>query len=362
MIRPDTNNAYRLAAFLIIAVITVYIMVVAQSILLPLAWALLISLLILPIVQWLEEKNVARPVAIILVLIVVTSVFGFIFYLLSIQVVGILNDVPALTRKLNQWVGNMQQYAENNWGISHEMFSRQIATSISDMIGAFLVEIRNSISTVFQAITLITVIPLYIYFMLYYRDLFYDGFLRIVKNYQKQATSLVSKVNNIVQRYLFGMLIVTIIIGVLFYIDLITLGIDYAFFFATLLAVFNLIPYVGVIVSSLVVILYSLVITNSLFYPLALLISLWFIQFLENNFITPFVVGTRVKVNPMAALIAIFAGSSVWGISGMVLFLPLVGVIKTVFDEIEALRPFGMMLGTKSDEDEKAEKKVENNS
>jgi len=182
--------------------------------------------------------------------------------------------------------------------------------------------------------------------MLYYRDLFYDGFIRIVKNYEQRAAILVKKINGMIQRYLSGMLLVTVIIGVLFYLDLLLLNIKYAFFFAVLLAVFNLIPYIGVIVSSLVVILYSLVTSSSLFYPLALLVSLWFIQFLENNFITPFIVGSRVKVNPLAALIAIFAGSSIWGISGMVLFLPLVGVLKTIFEEIEPLRPYGIMLGS----------------
>lgn len=345
MNRTEYTHITRFATVLLAAILIIYAMVMAQSILLPLAWALLISLLILPLVEWLEHK-MARPLAIIFVLILVTGVLGFIFYLLSAQIVGVLGEVPKITEKLDQWIADSQQYAEIQWGISNEVFSRQMATSVSEMISAALLELRNSISTVFQTITILTVIPLYVYFMLYYRDLFYTGFLHIVKNYERRATSLVRKVNHIVQRYLSGMLLVTLIIGVLFYLDLLALDIKYAFFFAVLLAVFNLIPYIGVIVSSLVVILYSLITTASLFYPLALLVSLWFIQFLENNFITPYVVGTRVKVNPLAALIAIFAGSSIWGISGMVLFLPLVGVLKTIFDEIDSLKPYGLMLGT----------------
>ncbi|HKK45929.1 MAG TPA: AI-2E family transporter [Balneolaceae bacterium] len=352
MNRTEYTHITRFATVLLTAVLIVYALMMAESLLLPIAWALLISLLILPLVQWLEIK-MPRPLAIILVLILVSGIFGFIFYLLSVQVVGVLGEVPRISQRLDQWMADLQQYAEIQWGISNEMFSRQLATSVSGMINTALVAIRNSLSTIFQTLTYLTVIPLYIYFMLYYRDLFYTGFLQIVKNYEHRAAILVRKVNNIVQRYLSGMLLVTFIIGILFYLDLLVLDIKYAFFFAALLAVFNLIPYIGVIVSSLVVILYSLVTSGSLFYPLALLVSLWFIQFLENNFITPFIVGTRVKVNPLAALIAIFAGSSIWGISGMVLFLPLVGVLKTVFDEIDALKPYGMMLGTSNDRKEK---------
>ena len=341
----EYSHINRFATVLLTIILVIYAMVMAQSILLPLAWAMLLSLLILPPVQWLESK-MPRPLAIILVLIIVTGTFGFILYLLSVQVVGVLDDLPRITQKLDRWMIDFQQYAVSQWGISNDMFSRQLATSVSEMISAALVTIRNSLSTIFQTITILTVIPLYIYFMLYYRDLFYDGFIRIVKNYEQRAAVLVKKINAMIQRYLSGMLLVTVIIGILFYLDLLLLNIKYAFFFAVLLAVFNLIPYIGVIVSSLVVILYSLVTSGSLFYPLALLVSLWFIQFLENNFITPFVVGSRVKVNPLAALIAIFAGSSIWGISGMVLFLPLVGVLKTICEEIESLRPYGIMLGS----------------
>jgi len=340
----EYSHINRFATVLLSVVLVIYSMVMAQSILLPIAWAILLSLLILPPVQWLETK-MPRPLAILLVLVTVTGIFGFILYLLSVQVVGVLGDLPRITQKLDQWMIDLQQYAVGQWGISNDMFSRQMATSVSEMINAVLVTIRNSLATIFQTLTILTVIPLYIYFMLYYRDLFYEGFIRIVKNYERRAAALVKKINTMIQRYLSGMLLVTVIIGVLFYLDLLLLNIKYALFFAVLLAVFNLIPYIGVIVSSLVVILFSLVTSTSLFYPLALLVSLWFIQFLENNFITPFIVGSRVKVNPLAALIAIFAGSSIWGISGMVLFLPLVGVLKTIFEEIESLRPYGIMLG-----------------
>jgi predicted PurR-regulated permease PerM len=82
-----------------------------------------------------------------------------------------------------------------------------------------------------------------------------------------------------------------------------------------------------------------------MFYPVAILISLWLIQLLENNLITPYVVGSQVKINPLAALIAVFTGASIWGVSGMILFIPMVGVLKVVFDEFESLKPFGLFLG-----------------
>ncbi|GAA5520207.1 AI-2E family transporter [Aliifodinibius salicampi] len=341
-------NSYiiNIAAFLLVGVLLVHILTNAQLILLPLAWALFIALFILPMTQWLEKKKVPRSAAIISVLVIVTAMIGLVLYILSFQIVGLLKDAPAVTNKLNEWILSLQEIAEKAFGITNETIARQVSNSLSGIINNSLGVLQNSLFSAFQTITLITVIPLYIYFMLYYRDLFYDGFLGLVKNYRTKTSDIISKVNNVVQQYMVGLMGVTVIIGILFYITLSLLGINYALFFAVLLAVFNLVPYIGVIIASLAVILYTIATTDSLFYPIAVLASLWFIQLVENNLITPYILGSQVRLNPMAALIAIFVGGSIWGISGMILFIPLLGVLKVVFDEFDELKPLALLLGS----------------
>lgn len=340
-----TSRIVDVAALLVIGVLAVYIMIKAQFILVPFAWAIFIALLIMPLTKQLEQYKFPRWLAIITVLVVVTVVVLFLLYLLSVEVAGLLSEVPAVSTKLDTWLTDLQLLLENNVGISHEVLDQQIANSLSDMINTGLSELRNSLFSAFRTLTLISVIPLYIFFLLYYRDLFYNGFLKLVENYQERAHIVVNKVTRVVQQYLTGLVLVTIIMGGLFYAVLAVLGIGYAFFFAVLLAVFNLIPYIGVILSSLIVVLYAIVTTDSMFYPVAVLLSLWMIQMLENNLITPYVIGSRVKINPLAALIAIFAGASIWGVSGMILFIPLLGAMKVIFDEFKSFRPLGMFLG-----------------
>ncbi len=345
MQKADNSDIVRIAAFLLVGVLTVYIMVQAQLILLPLAWALFISLLILPLTQWLETKKVPRPAAIIFVLVIVTVLIGLILYILSFQIVGLLRDAPTVTGKINNWILSLQEAGEKVFGVTNETIAQQISTSLSGIINSSLAMLQNSLFSAFQTITLITVIPLYIFFMLYYRDLFYEGFLGLAKSYRTKATVIISKVNKVVQQYMAGLMRVIVIIGVLFYITLTLLGINYALFFAVLLAVFSLVPYIGVIIASLAVILYTIATTDSLFYPVAVLVSLWIIQLVENNLITPYILGSQVRLNPMAALIAIFAGGSIWGISGMILFIPLLGALKVVFAEIDESKPVALLLG-----------------
>ncbi|MBD3617193.1 MAG: AI-2E family transporter [Gracilimonas sp.] len=341
----DNSKLFKAATLLVIGTLTVYIMIEAQFILLPLVWATFIALLILPLTEKLEKIRFPRWLSIITVLTVFTTVLSVILYLLSIQAAGLLSDIPAVTGKIDIWISDLQYFLEENIGISHELLTRQATNSVSQIINTGLTELRNSLFSVFRLLTVISVIPIYIFFLLYYRDSFYRGSMQIFVNYHDQTRSLFNKIIKVAQQYLRGLMLVTIIVGILFYIVLTIFNIKYAFFFAVLLAVFNLIPYIGVFISSLLVVLYSVTIFDSMFYPVAILISLWLIQLLENNLITPFVVGSQVKINPLVALIAVFMGASIWGISGMILFIPMVGVLKVVFDEFEGLKPFGLFLG-----------------
>lgn len=345
MQKVGNSNILHIATFLLIGVLTVYIMVQAKLVLLPLAWALFISLPILPVTQWLEKKKIPRSAAIISVLIIVTVLIVLILYILSFQIVGLLKDAPAITGKLNDWILSLQEAGEKAFGVSNEAIAQQISNSLSGIINTSLGMLQSSLLSVFQTITLITVIPLYIFFMLYYRDLFYDGFLGLAKSYRTKVSGITSKIIIVIQQYMAGLMAVTVIIGILFYITLTLLGINYALFFAVLLAVFNLVPYIGVIIASLTVILHTVATTDSLFYPIVVLASLWIIQIVENNLITPYILGSRVRLNPMVALIAIFVGGSIWGVSGMILFIPLLGVLKVVFAEFEEWKPVALLLG-----------------
>lgn len=350
MQNTEFPRVVHVAFLLLIAVLTVHSMIVARMILLPLVWALFISLLILPAVQWLEQKKIPRPVSIITVLIVVTILISAVLYILSFQVVGLLKDIPAITDKLDHWILSLEIMIERNLGVSHDVLTRHISGSISEMLSTALLNLRNSLFSIFQTLTLLSVIPLYIFFMLYYRDQFYEGFSTLLKSYKAQAHYFVNKIIRVIQRYLTGLMAITAIMAVIFYITLTLLGLDYALFFAVFLAIFNLIPYVGVIIASLAVILYAVVTSETLLFPVVVLVFLWLVQVIENNLITPYILGSRVRINPLVALIAIFTGGSIWGVSGMILFIPLLGILRTVFAEIEKIKPLTLFLGEEPEE------------
>ena len=89
----------------------------------------------------------------------------------------------------------------------------------------------------------------------------------------------------------------------------------------------------------------ALLTKDSMSFPLAVLGICIVVQFLDNNFITPYVVGSSVSINPLTATLVLIASSLIWGIPGMVLCMPLTGMAKVVCDNIESMKPYGFLLG-----------------
>lgn len=349
---PASNSRLvNLAAFLLTGTLSVYIMVQAHTLLVPLVWALFLSVMILPPVRWLENRKVPRPLAIVSVLGLVILFMLAVLYMLSVQVAGLVGDLPGLAGRFEAWMVDLQEMLQAQTGASREVITRQLSDSVVGLVDSGLAQLRNSLFSIFRTVTLITIIPLYVFLMLYYRDLFYGAVLSIVKDHPNEARRMVNRISRLLQKYLSGMVLVTFIMAVLFYVVLLLIGLEYALFFAIFLAVFNLIPYVGVVIASGVVLVYTIATFSTPLVPVVLLLALWGIQLLENNLLTPYILGKRVHLNPMIALIAILAGASIWGISGMILFIPMAGALRVIFEEIEGLKPYALLLGGSPDEE-----------
>lgn len=321
-------------------------MVTARELLLPFSWALLLALLILPLQRKLERHIPNKLIATLLSILTLVLIIGGVLFLLSSQVVTLVNDLPDIAGKVSGHLNNLRQYIDEKLGIPyHEQtfeFTDQFSSLFKESLGSLGIALTNTAKT----LVYIGILPIYIFFMLYYRYRITVFFSMLYKPNRRQAvTGTLWKAGHVVQKYLSGMVIVTFIVAVLVFILFLVLGVKHALFFAIFMAVFNLIPYVGVFIASTVSILFVLVTKDSMLYALLTLFSLWGIQIVENNLITPFIVGRQVKLNPLAVILVIILGGMIWGVSGMVLFIPLLGGIKVILDDIPSLRPYGYLLG-----------------
>jgi putative heme transporter len=327
--------------FKVSVVITLFIAaaILASDILIPMAFAALISVVLLPVVRKLEARGFGTALSVTCVLFMTVVGMGLLIWLTIDQIVGLVNDLPNLESKLESFVLSIQTTLLHDFGISTtkqtEMFGT-IVKSVGAYLGDVLLTTTNALSTLIQ-------IPIYIFLFFIYKDRFKLFFLRMAPS---SSTEFRWKkdIEKVIQGYISGLFLVTLIVSFLNTIGLLIVGIDHAIFFGILSGVLTIIPYIGIIIGSLFPIIMALITKDSAWYALGVIIVFTIVQFLEGNFITPRVTGSKVSINALAAIVALLIGGKILGIPGMILSIPCIGVLKIILEYSPRLRPFIILL------------------
>lgn len=342
-------------------ILTVYAMIMAKSVILPLLFALFFSILLSPFCGWLERYKFPRflsSFAAILIGFLVLIGIGFFFYN---QMTAFVEDADMFAERLEELLGSMEGFLGTWFAIEGEINLDRVVSASFDWIQENTVSLTRSITGAATTITSFLLVPVYIYLMLLFRD--------VLKNFALQAfgrgdigstlkvQNIILNVKTLVQKYITGLLMVIAILAVLNSLMLIIIGVDHAIFFGVFAAMLNVIPFIGPIMGSILPILYSLITMDSLIYPLIILIGFYVIQLFESNLFTPTIVGSQVSMNALATLLLIFIGAQIWGLAGMILFIPLGAILKVICDEVESLNHFAYLLGRPTD-DKSGEKSV----
>jgi predicted PurR-regulated permease PerM len=159
------------------------------------------------------------------------------------------------------------------------------------------------------------------------------------------VSQIVSQIKTVIQRYLIGLFIEAIMMATLNTVALLIIGIDYALILGVIGALLNVIPYVGGLVAVILPMAVALVTKSTSWYLVYVLAAYYFIQLIDNNYIVPKIVASKVKINALFSIIVVLAGNALWGIPGMFLSIPLLAIVKLIFDHIEPLKPWGFLLG-----------------
>ena len=327
-------------------VIIIYGLHTLKGVLIPLVFAILFSVLLFPLARRLEKWRIPRIVAIILCLILTLAVITGILYAVSIQISSFAEVVPKLVERGNKYMDQLQTFANDRFKIDK---NRQV-TEVRKYLNQGLAEGGAILTTTLLAttstITDILLVLLFIFFFLLYRDFFRSFFYKVFDDTRRsKIDSVMQGIYTVVKDYLAGLALVILIIGTLMTIGLLILGVDYAVFFGFFGACLVLIPYFGISMGSLLPAAYTLVTDDNPLKALGVIGIFLFVQTLEGNFITPYIVGSKVSINPLAAIIVLILWENVWGFPGLILALPMTAIIKVIFDAVDELRPYGFLIG-----------------
>ncbi len=332
--------------YLFLLIMIIFILAAGRTFLVPVSIGILLTFLLMPVSRWLEKHKIPSSLAIIMSILLMVIVMGGLIFFLSSQFLSFSEDLPLLTGKLTEKFGLIQQFITDRFNVSEK---RQIAWLEEQLVNT-LQSSGQIFSSIFSAtgtfLAAATLIPIYIFFFTFYRHKFVD-FMKHMTNPDKHdwMLNVMHRTSEVSQKYLVGLLIDITILAVLNSIGFLILGINHAILLGVIAGLLNIIPYIGVLIGSIFPIFMALLTKDSIWIAFGALGVCVFVQFLDNNFITPKVVGSAVSINPLATMIALLIGGSVWGVAGMMLFIPFLGMLKVILDNVEALRPFGFLIG-----------------
>lgn len=336
------------------------IFVVARSILIPISFALLISFILLPFANRFEKWGVNRMFAALFAILSTILVLGGGIFLLSTQIVSIASEFSNFQEKIINVFAEATTWINSNMGIVPDLEKDELMDQLKSRLNqssGSLVQQTFSGSAGFLAGFIAAII--FTFLFLIYRE----GFKQTIILYfpeekREKAFEMLKSIQMVGQKYLVGVILIVIIIGLINSFALLIIGIDYPFFFGFLAAILAIIPYVGTTLGSTIVVLYAFMTYDSLWIPIAVTITFWAIQVVESNFLSPKIVGGTLKVNALAAIISIIVGATIWGVAGMILFLPITAMLKVVCQEYEELKPIALFLGEQNVKDKRIEAKT----
>lgn len=337
---------YAKATLVLIGLIAfVSILYIAKSIIVPLIFATIIAIVLHPIVNLLVRIKINRIVAISIVLSLTFLVIFFLSAVIFRQIQQFSDTWPIISEKfaaiINQTITDAAVFYDINPQSIHAWIAtaqEEIYTMGSAAIGQTLVILGNSLVVLF-------LIPVYVFMILLYHPLLHDFiFMLFDQSKQKKVGQIVTQTKVVIQRYLIGLFIEFIIVATLNSIALLILGIEYPILLGIIGALLNIIPYLGGVISVFLFAVVALV-SKSPDYVLYVIGAYSIIQFVDNNYIVPMIVASKVKINALFSVIVVIVGNALWGISGMFLSIPILAIVKLLCDNIEPLKPWGFLLG-----------------
>ena len=336
----------KFACVLVTLVIIIYALYTLQDTLVSLVFAILFSIILFPLCHLLERWRFPR-VAAILVCIVLTIAFlyGF-FYLISLQIGNFTSEAPKLIQRSNEIFNKIQKLADESFNIDRQRLITEARNYLNRVLQDSGTILTSTLLATTNTLSTIALLPLYIFFFLLYRDFFRSFFYKVFSDTRHSAIDAVfNRIYAVIKDYVVGLVLVIGVVGVLNTVGLLILGVEFAVFFGFLGAFLILIPYIGIAIGSVLPALYTLVTHDNPLTAAGVVGVFLFVQLLEGNFITPYIVGSKVSINPMASIVALLLWGQLWGLPGLILALPMTAILKVVFDSVDALKPYGFLIG-----------------
>lgn len=322
------------------------ILAYGQQIIMPVILAFFLSIVLLPVYRFLRSKKAPEFLAILLPILLGAVLIALVIWFFTGQFNSLVAEFPMIKKNIAMHLADLSGWInqKTNFSTPEQLkFINEQSNKVLSNAGAILGGAANSITSILIYIGLV---PIYIYLFLSYKGLLIRFvFVWFEKAEHKKVEEVMKETEVIIKGYLIGLMIQISYIIVLLGGLLLLFGIKHALLIGVIFAILNLIPYIGALIGNIIGVLLTLTNSQEILPVFIVLGVIAAVQFLDNNILMPRIVGSKVRINAFAAILGVFISGSLAGFTGMFLALPMIAILKVIFDRSEMFKPWGILLG-----------------
>ncbi|WP_233138122.1 AI-2E family transporter [Mucilaginibacter sp. MD40] len=331
---------------LLLFILTFAVLYFGAVVLIPLTFGLVLALLLLPLASWLQAKGLGNGLASALSLVSLIAVVAGIVTLLQYQLTDLLDDLSKIEQRVNELIESTKDYIQQHFGVSHKEQQKIIKEQQAGGMGQAAGMVTTLLGSLAGILVDTILVLVYTFLFIFYRAHFKKFILRLFKADDRPTTEKVlDNSGKVIQSYLGGLAMMIVMLWIMYGIGFTIVGVKNAIFFAILCGILELVPFAGNITGTSITVLMSLAQSSDTKIVFGVLIVYGCVQLLQTYVLEPIVVGDRLNINPLFTILIIVVGEAVWGIAGMILAIPLLGIFKIICDNFEPLNDIGFLIG-----------------
>lgn len=340
----------KLSCILISIVILGFLSIIGQQILIPMVLGLLIAILLMPMCRFMEKRlRFPRGLSSILASLLALAIIGGVIYGLSIQVAKLSNDWPQFQKQFIDLTDDLQSWISRTFGVRRKDQLLYLNDTAKKSISTGTAILETALKSIGYVLMLTGFTFLFtLFFLLYRTHLLKFLVASFSETYHKTVFEIIDNIQFMVKKYLVGLFFQMLIVTILSLIAYTIIGVKYNFMLAILTGILNILPYIGIFTALLIGALITFA-TSGVSHVLFIVIAIVVIHAIDGNIIMPRVVGSKVKINSLIVIIGLVVGEMLWGIAGMLLTIPVLAIMKIVFDRVEGLQSWGFLMGEDDD-------------
>ena len=328
-----------------------YLIILGKDLIDPMIFGFLFAILLLPIAGFLEKRiRLPRGASSFLSIVLLISFVAGILYLVGSQISKLTNDWPMLKKQVAQSVEDLRQYVEGTFHINMEKQMDYVHSATDKLMSSGTAVLGTTVGAVSSLMLFYSFIIIFTFLILFYRTILFKFLIKaFTEDNSSTVIDIVENIQTILRQYILGLLLEMFIVATVACTAFLIIGVKYAVLLGLIVGLFNIIPYVGIFTA---LILSSMITfaTGTINETLVVAISVVGIHAVDSNFLLPIVVGSKVQLNAMITFCGIVLGEMIWGLSGMFLSIPIIAILKIIFDRVESLYPWGYLFGSEHKE------------